>query len=157
MAKRAAMSADLAARPIPPKPQLYTKDILRLAASLPFGDRLEGAHASATRRSPVCGSEISADVQLDDSGQVAALAFRAHACAIGQASAALLRQIGPGASVGEIEGMRTALAKALSGDGNFEQCRQELAVLETARAYPARHAAILLPYDAVLAAVAEME
>ena len=151
------MPADLAARSTPPKPELYTKDILRLAASLPHADRLPEAQASATRRSPVCGSEISADVHLDDSGQVAALAFRAHACAMGQASAALLRQIGPGASVGEIEGMRTALAKALSGDDSFENCRPELAVFETARAYPARYAAILLPYDAVLAAIAEME
>lgn len=150
------MPADLAARPTPPKPELYTKDILRLAASLPHADRLLDAQASASRRSPVCGSEISADIQLDDSGQIAALAFRAHACAMGQASAALLRQIGPGASVGEIEGMRTALAKALSGDDSFENCRPELAVFETARAYPARHAAILLPYDAVLAALAEI-
>ncbi len=151
------MPADLAARPIPPKPELYTKDILRLAASLPHADRLPDAQASATRRSPVCGSEISADVQLDDGDQIVALAFRAHACAMGQASAALLRQIGPGASVGEIEGMRTALAKALSGDDSFENCRPELAVFEIARAYPARHAAILLPYDAVLAALAEMD
>ena len=151
------MPADLAARPIPPKPELYTKDILRLAASLPHADRLPDAQASATRRSPVCGSEISADVQLDDSDRVAALAFRAHACAMGQASAALLRQICSGASVDEIEGMRTALAKALPGDDSFENCRPELAVFETARAYPARHAAILLPYDAVLAALAEMD
>ena len=32
-------------------------------------------------------SEISADIQLDDSGKLAAIAFRARACAMGQASA----------------------------------------------------------------------
>lgn len=150
------MPADIAARSTPSKPELYTKDILRLAASLPFGDRLEGAHTSATRRSPVCGSEISADIQLDDSGKIAAIAFRARACAMGQASAELLRQVAPSFTVFEIEEMRAVLAKALSGEDSFESCWPEVAIFEPARAHPGRHAAILLPYDAVLGAAAEI-
>ena len=37
---------------------LYNRDILRLAASIPHLGRLEEAQASATGRSPVCGSTV---------------------------------------------------------------------------------------------------
>lgn len=147
------MATDPVAPPVSKKPELYSKDILRLAASLPHGDRLEGAGATASRRSPVCGSEIAADVQCGAEGRIEALAFRARACALGQASAAALRTSGIGRGAGEIAAMRAALAAALSGAQGFEGCWPELAVFAPARAHPARHAAILLPYDAVLAAI----
>lgn len=135
------------------RPELYSKDILRLAASLPHDDRIEAAHATASRRSPVCGSEIAADVRQGADGRIEALAFRARACALGQASAAALRTLGIGHEVAEIVATREALAAALSGSQGFETCRPELAVFEPARVHPARHSAILLPYDAVIAAI----
>lgn len=146
------MPADIAARSKSPKPELYTKDILRLAASLPHADALADADASAARRSPVCGSEMRADVKVENSHLVA-IALRGRACAMGQASAAVVRKIAIGRSAEEIASARAALAQALVGDGGFDGCWPELAVFESARAYPARHAAILLPFDAVLAAM----
>jgi NifU-like protein involved in Fe-S cluster formation len=146
------MPADLAARTTPPKPELYTKDILRLAASLPHADALADADASATRRSPVCGSEMRADVKVEN-GHVTAVALRGRACAMGQASAAVVRKIAVGRSAEEIADARAALARALVDKCGFDGCWPELAVFESARAYPARHAAILLPFDAVLAAM----
>jgi NifU-like protein involved in Fe-S cluster formation len=146
------MPADLAARPASPKPELYTKDILRLAASLPHADALSDADASATRRSPVCGSEMRADVKVEN-GHLIAIALRGRACAMGQASAAVVRKIAVGRSAEEIANARAALAQALIGESAFNGCWPELAVFESARTYPARHAAILLPFDAVLAAI----
>ena len=35
---------------------LYNSEILRLAASIPFADRLEAPMAVSEKRSPVCGS-----------------------------------------------------------------------------------------------------
>src|SRR3546814_5997903 len=69
---------------------LYNRDILRLAASIPHLGRLERAQASAEKRSPVCGSWVAVDVALDDEGRVAALGQEVKACALGQASAALM-------------------------------------------------------------------
>lgn len=146
------MTADPAVPPMSKKRELYTKDILRLAASLPHDDRIAVPDATASRRSPLCGSEIAADVKYGPDGGIEALAFRARACAMGQASAAALRMLGIGRDPGEIAAMRNALATALSGEQGFERCWPELAVFEPARAHLARHAAILLPYDAVLAA-----
>lgn len=146
------MPAKSAERRETQKPELYSKDILRLATSLPHGDALALPDASATRRSPICGSEISADVAMEN-GQLTAIALRGRACAMGQASAAILRVSGVGRSMDNIADARAALAQALIGEGGFDRCWPELGAFESARAYPARHAAILLPFDAVLAAM----
>lgn len=148
------MPAEATARPDARKPELYSRDILRLAASLPLNDRLAAADASATRRSPVCGSEISADVTVKN-GLLTGVALRGRACALGQASAAVLRGAAIGWTTGNVAEARAALALALAGEGGFDRCLPALAVFEVARAYPARHPAILLPYDALLAAMAE--
>ena len=44
------------------------------------------------RRSPICGSRVTVDVNLDAEGRVAEIGMLVRACALGQASAALLKQ-----------------------------------------------------------------
>lgn len=150
------MSAEMAAPSMSKKPELYTKDMLRLAASLPHNDRLENPQASASKRSPVCGSEMTVDLRCDGVGAITELAFRGRACAMGQASAALLGQLGIGSKQSAIAATRAGLASALSGEGEFDGLWPELAVFQSARAHPARHAAILLPFDALIAALDEI-
>jgi NifU-like protein involved in Fe-S cluster formation len=147
------MSAEAAASSMSKKPELYTKDMLRLAASLPHNDRLENPHASASKRSPVCGSEMTVDLRCDEGGAITELAFRGRACAMGQASAALLRLLGIGNDKNVITATRAGLASALSGASGFDGLWPELSVFQSARAHPARHAAILLPFDALIAAL----
>jgi NifU-like protein involved in Fe-S cluster formation len=132
---------------------LYSRDVLRLAMALPHDDQIDGAQGSATCRAPVCGSEISADVKTGGDGRVAAVAFRARACALGQASAAILRSRAPGLTMAQIGLGREALVQLLQG-GAGAQRWPEYDVLAYARDYPARHGAILLPFDALLAALA---
>jgi NifU-like protein involved in Fe-S cluster formation len=136
------------------KSELYSRDLLRLATSLPHGDRIDVTPHRAVCRSPVCGSEIAADVRLDDTGRIDALANRARACAMGQASAALLRKAGIGRTPEEIVAARTSLAELLAGTEGAVLLWREHEVFAPARAHPGRHGAILLPYDAVLAALA---
>ena len=69
---------------------LYNRDILRLAASIPHQLPLERPQASVEKRSPVCGSRVRVDVIVDEAGRVAALGQEVKACALGQASAALM-------------------------------------------------------------------
>ena len=71
---------------------LYTTEILRLAASLSDPRQLADADGRAELRSPACGSRIVTSVKLDERGRVEALAQQLHACAFGQASAALLER-----------------------------------------------------------------
>lgn len=136
---------------------LYNRDILRLAASLVTGDRLENPDGSAESRSPVCGSRIQADVALAPDGTIAAIALRANACALGQASAAILRANAVGADLATISELRAGIANGLGGKAEMPERWPDLTLLTPARKYASRHAAILLPYDALLAAAATLK
>jgi NifU-like protein involved in Fe-S cluster formation len=136
---------------------LYNRDILRLAASLVAGDRLENPGGSAESRSPICGSRIQADVALDKDGIITAIALRANACALGQASAAILRVNAVGTDLSTIAKLRDDIAAGLIGKSEMPGRWAELALLAPAKDYPSRHAAILLPYDALLAASASLK
>lgn len=134
---------------------LYNRDILRLATSLVAGDRLADPDGSAEVRSPLCGSHIQADIVIDADGKLRDLALPANACALGQASAAILAQNGVGTAMTEVAKLRDGVAQALQRTGNMPSCWPELALLAAACDYPSRHAAILLPYDAILAAAVQ--
>ena len=127
---------------------LYTRDILRLAAAIPRLGRLAAPQASAEKRSPVCGSRVAVDVDLDGEGRVAALGQEVKACALGQASAALMGAHAIGRSAAELAQARDALAAWLAGDRDDPGEWPGLEMLVPARRYPARHAAILLPFEA---------
>ena len=135
----------------PTAQSLYSREILRLAMSLPHDDRIDRIDGSATRRSPVCGSEMSVDVALTD-GSISAVAVRARACALGQASAAVLRAEAIGRTLVELAETRAQIEDALTAKGEMPPA---WAALAYARDYPARHGAILLPFDTLIAAMAE--
>jgi NifU-like protein involved in Fe-S cluster formation len=128
---------------------LYSREILRLATSLPHQDCIEQPYLSATRRAPVCGSEMSVDVALEGD-KLASIAIRAKACALGQASASILRVLAPGKTIADISALAAHVAQALRGEGEMPS---DYATLAYARDYPARHGAILLPFDTLLAAL----
>ncbi|HEY9552622.1 MAG TPA: iron-sulfur cluster assembly scaffold protein [Allosphingosinicella sp.] len=134
---------------------LYNRDILRLAASIPHLGRLERAQASAEKRSPVCGSWVAVDVALDDEGRVAALGQEVKACALGQASAALMGAGVLGREPAELVEARDALSQYLAGARDEPGDWPGLEVFSEARAYKARHPSILLAFEAVAEAAAE--
>jgi NifU-like protein involved in Fe-S cluster formation len=136
---------------------LYSRDILRLASSLVAGDRLDSPDGSAEARSPICGSRIQADIKFADDGNVADVALRANACALGQASAAIVRANAAGSTLSAIGEIRAGVELALKGQAPMPVIWPDLALLAPAKDYPSRHAAILLPYDAVLAAAKQMK
>ena len=130
---------------------LYTTEILRLAASLSDPRELEDADGRAELRSPTCGSRITTTVKLDEEGRVAALGQQVHACAFGQASAALLERGATGRSSSEVSEALTQLGAWL--DGSDAEPAWGLAALAPARSRKSRHGAILLPFRALLAAI----
>lgn len=130
---------------------LYTLDILRLAANPP-AERIAAPDGQAERRSPACGSRISTFVRLDADGRVAELAQQTQACAFGQASAALVGRHGEGRSLDEVEAARTRLAAWLAGDGD-DPGWPGFAALSPVRTRTGRHGAVLLPFDALAAAI----
>jgi NifU-like protein involved in Fe-S cluster formation len=128
---------------------VYTLDILRLATSLPLATTLTQADGRAERRSATCGSRIATEVRLEN-GRVAEIAQGVQACAFGQASAALLHAYAAGRTPLELAAARVALRGWLAGAGAPPAGYD---VLEPARTKTGRHGAILLPFDALIAAL----
>jgi len=133
---------------------LYSKDILRLATSIPHLGRLTDPQGSSERRSPLCGSRISVDVNMDAEGHVLEIGQTVSACALGQASAAIMGQGAVGRSARELGATRDALTAWLSGDGGLPDDWPGLEVFEPALPHVARHGAIRLPFEAVAEAAA---
>ena len=127
---------------------LYNREILRLAAEIPHLKRLERADATAEKRSPVCGSRVAVDVVLGADGRVAALGQDVNACALGQASAALMGANALGASPAQLAAARDSLAAWLAGARPDPGDWPGLAALAPARPFAARHASILLAFEA---------
>ncbi|HYD37497.1 MAG TPA: iron-sulfur cluster assembly scaffold protein [Allosphingosinicella sp.] len=138
---------------------LYNRDILRLAAAIPNLGRLEHPQASVEKRSPLCGSRVAVDLVLDGEGRVAALGQEVKACALGQASAALLGAHALGRNRAELAEARDSLAAYLRGERDEAGPWPGLAIFAGARRFPARHASILLAFEAAAeaAALAEAE
>lgn len=133
---------------------LYSDRILKLAANMPRAGRLAAPEGSAERVAKLCGSTVVVDVVLDDEGRVADFAQDVRACALGQACAAIVGAHVIGASLDELETARDQLKAMLKEAGPAPSGRfADLAILETVRDYPARHASTMLPLDATVAAV----
>jgi NifU-like protein involved in Fe-S cluster formation len=134
---------------------LYTTEILRLAASTASFARLKFPHGTASKRSPVCGSSVTIDIKLDDKACVTEVGGEIRACAFGQASSALLGQSVKGKTAPELAEARDALRRWLSGASASPGDWPGLMIFESALSRTARHAAILLAFEAA-AEAAEM-
>lgn len=135
---------------------LYNKNILRLAASIPYHARLPDPQASVERRSPTCGSRVTADVRMKD-GRLAEMGLDVKACALGQASACLMARHAIGLTTEELADARDRLTAYLTGDSDDLDFWPGMDVLAPARGYPARHASIRLGFEAVAEAARQAD
>jgi NifU-like protein involved in Fe-S cluster formation len=132
---------------------LYTTEILRLAASLGDPHELDHEDGCAEIRSPTCGSRVRLTVQLDEERRIERLSMHVHACAFGQASAALVERHSPGRTHDDVSIAMLEISRWLACEHDDCSAWPEISVLEPARTRAARHAAILLPFRALLAAM----
>lgn len=131
--------------------KLYTPQVLALATALADFPLDSGLALRGNARSPVCGSAIDMGLDLNGEGRISALGMKVHACAIGQAAAALFAQSAPGKSRQDISRAVLKIADWLRDGAAVLPDWPGLEVLEAARNYPGRHGAILLPWKAALA------
>jgi len=134
---------------------LYSDRILMLSANMPRAGCLAEPQASAERVSKLCGSRVRVDIVMDGE-RVADFAQDVRACALGQASAAVLGEHAIGSTLEELVLARDALHAMLKANGPAPRGRfADLAVLEPVKDYPARHASTLLAFEAAVAAARE--
>ncbi|MGH6866373.1 MAG: iron-sulfur cluster assembly scaffold protein [Methyloceanibacter sp.] len=136
---------------------LYSQQILELAAALPRTARLAEPQATATAHSKLCGSRVTIDLAMEgdtvtDYGQTI------RACLLGQTAASVMGREIVGSTAKELRAvgaaMRTMLREAGPPPGGKWR---DLALLEPVRDYKARHPSTLLVFDAVEDAIAQIE
>lgn len=136
--------------------KLYSGRILALAAAIPHLGRLAAPQGRAQKRAPLCGSSITMDVLVRD-GRIADFAQEVRACALGQASAAILGAVAIGRSRSELLAARADVAAMLAGAPPPAPPFDGYEVLIAARDYRNRHGSILLALDALCAAMEAAE
>lgn len=130
--------------------KLYSTRILGLAADIPHRARLASPDATAKRRSPLCGSTVTVDLALDN-GVITAFGQDVKACALGQASAAVVGKNIIGLSEADVQTGRDQLHDMLKSGGPTPDAPFDaLEVLGPAAEYKNRHASIMLAFDATL-------
>jgi len=136
---------------------IYNRQILEFAGNIPRLGRLAQADATATAHSRLCGSTVTVDLRMDGD-VVADFAHEVDACALGQASSAIMARHVVGATAGELRAVRDAMRRMLKENGAAPDGRfAELKFLEPVRDYKARHASTMLTFDAVVDAIEQIE
>ncbi|KAB7615901.1 iron-sulfur cluster assembly scaffold protein [Amylibacter sp. SFDW26] len=135
--------------------KLYSQRILKLAANIPLIDRLENPDATVRKRSPLCGSTVEVDVNVEND-VITAYGQDVKACALGQTAASVLGAHAIGASKDQLEKARDQLFAMLKSDGPIPDAPfDDLEVLLPAKEYSNRHASIMLALEATLQAMEE--
>jgi NifU-like protein involved in Fe-S cluster formation len=136
---------------------IYNTKILEFAGNIPRIGRLAEPDASARAHSRLCGSTVTVDVKMAE-GRVSDFAHDVKACALGQASSAIMAQTVIGSTPDELRGVRDTMHRMLKENGPPPDGRwSDLKYLEPVRDYRARHASTLLTFDAVVDAVNQIE
>lgn len=130
---------------------LYTPAILAAATGLSAWPWNAALPLVGEARSRNCGSTLAVALALDDAGRIAQLGIRAHACAIGQAAAQAFAGHAIGQNHAAIAHGRAAIGEWLAGTADLPDW-PGLDIIAAARAHPSRHGAIVLAWDAALAA-----
>lgn len=136
---------------------VYNAKILGFAGNIGRIGRLEHPDASATAHSKLCGSTVTIDLAMKD-GVVTDFAHVVKACALGQASSAIMAEHVVGATADELRAVRQTMLKMLKENGPPPTGRfEDLKYLEPVRDYKARHNSTMLTFDAVVDAISQIE
>lgn len=135
----------------------YTRQILRLAASIPYLEPFEELEGAVELRSKTCGSRMRVAVELDWAGRVKRFRQAVEACAYGQATAALMGGHAMCRNAAEVRAALADLEEWLAGEGELPTSWPGLEALAPARSRKGRHGAILLPFRTLLAAIEQAQ
>ncbi|MCJ2186346.1 iron-sulfur cluster assembly scaffold protein [Novosphingobium beihaiensis] len=128
---------------------LYTPEVLGLAVELARVPLTDDLPLRGEARSKSCGSTIVLGLDTAADGTVSKIGVRSQACAIGQAAAAIFVQGAPGRDGGAIHAAGKAIAAWLAGEADMPDW-PGLSTIAAARDYPARHGAVMLPWNAAM-------
>lgn len=136
---------------------LYNARIMELAEDIPLDGRLKEPDATASVRSPLCGSRITVDLQIRD-GIITDYRHVVRACTLGQAAASIMARHVVGKSVAEVIRVGDALRAMLKEKQPLPaDVWDDLQILTPVQDFKSRHGSVMLSFDAVKKAVKELE
>lgn len=132
---------------------LYQDAIKRFAQAAHGHGQLAQPSSEAKLDNPLCGDRVRMQVALAE-GRIEAVAHETKGCLLCRAAASAIGAHAPGMDAAAIEAVTTALEDMLKTGAPPPAGWAELAMFEPARAYASRHRCVLLPFRALLAALA---
>jgi len=136
---------------------IYNQKILEFAGNITRAGVIADADATSEKHSKLCGSKVRVHLKLDG-GVVTDFSHEVRACALGQASSAVMALHVVGATVGELRQARLDMLAMLKDDGEGPSGRfEDMRYLKPVKDYKARHASTMLTFDAVVDALDQIE
>ncbi len=129
--------------------ELYSNQILSLAANIPLTERLLSPDITVTKRSRLCGSTVTIDLIMKNE-IIVDYAHEIKACALGQASASILAKDILGKTSTQIIKARNSVVQMLNNVNYSHDIFSDYEVLLPASQFKNRHDSILLPLDATV-------
>lgn len=116
---------------------------------------LAAASHRAEGRNPLCGDEVSLELQVNEAGQIIDAAFQGRGCAVSKASASLLTTAIKGKTVAEARELFDGFHGLLTGHPVAGATLGKLEVFAGLAAYPMRVKCATLPWHAMKQALDE--
>lgn len=141
---------------------LYNEKILDFSAHIGQTERLPAPDATVTHHSPLCGSRITVDIKMEG-GRVVGYGQLVKACALGQAAASIFGRHVVGQDAATLRDLLARMRAMLKEGGpppgpDFAGgAFTDLEVLSPVRDHKARHNAVLLPFEATVKAIDQIE
>jgi nitrogen fixation protein NifU and related proteins len=134
--------------------ELYQQAIKALAQADHSGGRLEQPDGAVRLDNSLCGDRVTMEVRVRD-GRVTALAHQTKGCLLCRASASLIGLRASGLARDELVRAAAAVEPLIAAAGAVPPDWPELESFLPARDYPSRHGCVLLPWQALIAALAK--
>ncbi|WP_208440586.1 iron-sulfur cluster assembly scaffold protein [Bartonella raoultii] len=136
---------------------IYSDKILEHAAHISRIGRLHNPDATSKKSARLCGSTIIVDLKVEND-IVTDFAHELHACMLGQASASLLASHIIGQTTQNLKMLREIIYCMLTKDGPPPQAPfTAFSCLLPIKDYKARHASTMLPFDAIIDCIKQIE
>lgn len=137
--------------------EIYNTKLVELAADIPCSERLQSPDATATAHSKLCGSTVTIDLNMSGD-TVSGYGQLVKACLLGQAAASIVGRHIIGATAQEVRDAGAAMRRMLKDEGPPPSGRfADLELLEPVKHYRARHGSVMLTFDALEKAIADIE
>ncbi|WP_313601109.1 iron-sulfur cluster assembly scaffold protein [Rhizobium sp.] len=136
---------------------IYNNKILEFAGNITREGVMANADATSEKLSKLCGSKVRVYLKLDGD-VVSDFSHEVRACALGQASSAIMALHVIGATAAELRQARADMLAMLKDGGEGPSGRfEDMRYLKPVKDYKARHASTMLTFDAVVDSLDQIE